>query len=335
MTKKSQITVYILLALILAIGYGLIVYLRNSETEKVEIGKISNMPFEISPIKTYIENCIENTGKNALLLIGKQGGYYKLKNPYLKDDNFNLPYYIYNYIDFSPSIKDIENEISKYIDNRLESCINNFEEFKKIGFDISQDKPKSNTKIAINSAYIEVNFPIVITKGGNIQKIEKLSSSINNVHLKSIHNVSKEISNLQYQEPNKLCLSCLYDFGEKNNLYIDVIEYPNNTLIFEIRDYNNSIAEIYNFTFAIRYPEISCKNLAGVDDFIFLNECLAAELEKLSNPIKILDIDDFNVKINETFSYDVNANGKNFLFEDFTDLVGNEDLKDFEINITK
>jgi len=158
----------------------------------------------------------------------------------------------------------------------------------------------------------------------------------------------------------------LYDLGAKNNLYIGITEYFNNTLIFDIRDYNSSITGTYNFTFAINYPRISCQNVAEVDDFIFLNDCLEAEKEKLRNKINIEQIPNFKVKIGEIFFFDVNATGKNLFFEDFTglfeidkssgiiqftpkneqigshqiwirayDLAGTEDYGNFEINITK
>ena len=366
MNKKGQITVIVLFGLTILIGFGFVFYLKNNGISQPQIEKTTNLPFDISQIKLYIQNCIESTGKNALILIGKQSGYYELKKPYLKYENFNLPYYLYNNIDFSPSIKDIEKEISKYVDNNLHLCINNFEDFKQQGFDITNDKIKSTTNIGMNSISFDINFPITIKKENNIQRISNFNALLDNSNLYKIHKVSKEITNLQYKEPNKLCLSCLYDLGIKNDLYIDVIEYSNNSLIFNIRDYNFSVTKIYNFTFAIKYPEVSCENLAGVDDFTFLNECLEAEKKRLSNEIKLENIPDFNVKIDELFFYDVNATGKNIIFEDFTDLfeinkssgiiqftpkneqiglhniwiraydlAGDEDKTNFEINITK
>ena len=112
--------------------------------------------------------------------------------------------------------------------------------------------------------------------------------------------------------------------------------------------------------------EVSCDNLGLVDDVIFLTECVEARKKEFSNEIVIQDIPNFKIKVGEEFYYDINATGKNILFEDFTDLfeidkisgmvlftpkiedvglypvwiraydlVGNEDLKNFEMNITK
>lgn len=365
MSKKSQIALFALFGIVLLIGLGFVFYLRN-KTDKTETSRADNAPSYIYPIKLYIQSCLETTGKDALLHIGKQGGYYKLKKPYLNESNLSVPYYLYGYTDFSPSINSIENEISKYVDAHLLQCINNFEDFNKQGLDITYEQIHSSTKIGISSVSIDMNFPVTVIKENSVQKTEHFNSLIGKINLYEIYTTSKEITNLEYKEPNKLCLSCLYDLGKKYGLYVDVSKNPNSTLIFNIRSYNTSITGIYNFTFAVKYPDVSCKNLAGINDFAFLNQCLDSEKKRLSNKIKIRSIPDFKVKINESFFYDVNSTGKNVIFEGFTelfaidkfsgvinftpkneeigshniwikayDLAGNEDYSNFNINITK
>ena len=357
--------------MIFFIAAGFIFYISNqNKSKEAEIEKSSKIIFDVSPIKFYVENCIEDTAKNALIHIGKHGGYYQLKKPYLIDENFKLPYYVVENLDFSPSLNVIQNEISKYIDNNLPICINNFEEFKNQGFEIIQEEIKSDINIELNSISFNVNFPITIKKDDTIQEIKNFKVRIEQIPLSSIHKVSREITKLQLQEPTSVCLSCLYGLGEKSNLYIDIVEYKNNTLIFDVRAYNTSIIfpeEFpYNFTFAAKYPEVSCDNLGLVDDFIFLNECLEAKKKELSNEIIIEDIPNFEIQAGEEFFYDINATGKNFVFEDFTNLfdidkisgiirftpkneeiglhqiwirafdsIGNEDYENFKINIMK
>ncbi len=366
MHKKSQITYFILFSIIIFIAGGFIFYINNQKIKEVEVHKSYGITSDIAPVKLYIENCIVETGKNALLYIGKHGGYYKLRNPKLEDSNFNLTYYLFDNIDFSPSLGYIEKEISNYIDNNLQFCINDFNEFKKQGFDITNHNISTNTKIGTNSISFDVNILIEIRKDKNIQKIDNFNGFINQVNLYNIHNVSKEITYLQYKEPYKLCLSCFYELSEENNLYISVLEHLNNTLVFQITDYNTSITGIYNFTFAVSYPEVSCKNLQYVEDTLFLNSCLEQKKTKLENKININPVPDFSIPANSVFYYEINAYGRGVVYEDFTDLfdinktngvisfksnskqigvhniwikardtIGNEDYANFHINITK
>lgn len=260
--------------MVLLVGSAFIIYLNN----KPKAEENSNIPSEINPIKLFVENCIEDIGKNALLHIGKHGGYYNTKEPNLKDGNFDLPYYLYSNLDFSPSIKDIEFEISKFIDHNLLQCIGDFQEFKKQGYDIKQGSPSSSTFIGEDLVSFDLSFPIEIEKGSSQQKIDRFNVNLNDVHLKNIYNVSKEIVSFQYENPDRLCLTCVYTLSKKTRLYIDLLNYRNNSIIFTIKDYNRAsdsiIEKPYNFTFAIKYAGISCDNVNALEDPDLVQECI-------------------------------------------------------------
>ena len=55
-----------MLALILLIGLGFVIYLKNSGLKHVEIEKISRLPFDFDSIKPYVESCIESIGKDGV-----------------------------------------------------------------------------------------------------------------------------------------------------------------------------------------------------------------------------------------------------------------------------
>lgn len=321
--KKSQISLFILFGAVILVAAGFLFY-TEQKTGETKTENIDEISLELGPIETFVETCIQDTAKKSMFLIGKQGGYFELKKPYLKDDNFNLPYYFYEDLDFVPSAKDIEKETSKYINNNLPACINNFEEFKKLGFEIEYKEISTNVLIEQDSVSFSVNFPLIIKKEGSIHKIENFIATIYNMPLRKINNVSKEIINLQLQDKDSICLSCLYDLGEKNDLFIDITEYLNNTLIFDLRAYNADLAispdTPYNFTFAVKHKGMSCDNLAAIDDFIFITECIEAKKEELSTEVIIENIPNFEIKVGEEFFYDIDATGKNLIFEDFTDM---------------
>lgn len=272
--RKCQITIFFLLGLVLLVGSAFIIYLNN----KPKTEESPNIPYEATPIKLFVENCIRETGKNALLHIGKHGGYYETKEPYLIDEKFDLPYYLYNNLDFSPSLNDIEAEISKYVDDNLLQCIGDFQEFRKQGFDVKRGIPSSSTLIGENIVSFDLSFPIEIKKGNSKQKIERFNVNLNGIHLKNVYNVTKEIVNFQYENSDKLCLTCIYQLSKKTDLYIDLLNYRNNSIIFIIKDYNITSDRImekpYNFTFAIKYAGISCGNINALEDPDLVQECI-------------------------------------------------------------
>ena len=272
--RKGQITIFILLGVVISIGVSLIFFIDNNVQENSEIAKTYELSLNIAPIKSYVESCIKDVGKKGLIFIGKHGGYYNLPEPSLNDDYFKLPYYFFENLDLSPSIEIIQNEFSYYINENLLLCLNDFNEFKEMGFGIQYDDLNTNTIIGEKDVSINVNFPTRIQKENDIIAIDNYNVRIDKAPIKKLNEMSKEIVNMQLQDPTSICLSCLYDLGEKYDFYANVVEYVDNNLVFELRSYNTSITGIYNFTFAVSYPEVSCNNLAYVDDFIFARECL-------------------------------------------------------------
>lgn len=76
--KKSQITLFIILGLILLLIIGFLFYLttyvvkKQTGTETTETQKIKT---ELQPIVNYVTQCLDQTTKEGLVLLGKQGGY--------------------------------------------------------------------------------------------------------------------------------------------------------------------------------------------------------------------------------------------------------------------
>jgi len=75
--KEGQITLFMILGIVLLIIVAFIFYLSNYTQEKKgqEITGAEKTAFDITPIKEYVTTCLDNTAKDGLLLLGKQGGY--------------------------------------------------------------------------------------------------------------------------------------------------------------------------------------------------------------------------------------------------------------------
>ena len=343
--KYGQVTIYIILGLILLIGLGFLNYLRNGiNKEKVE--EISEIPFEVNSIKTYIQNCIQITGKDALFYVGKQGGYYELKKPYLIDDNFNLPYYFYNNLDFSPSIKDIEKEISKYLNNKLPFCINYFKDFREQGYDINGNLINNSIIITENSLKIKSDYPLSIYKDKTYLTYNEFSNDVP-IRLNLIYNISKSIVDRIAKDDN-ICLSCLLEYGIKNNLSIEIYEISNSTFIFYIKD-NQSILEgdPFTFRFAVKGKEerttiieptalniLPIPNQIAEAGYLFTYKLLIEGKENVTftDYTPLFDIDSRNGLIN--FTPTLEQIGQHLVIVEAKNAYGNKDTELFSLNIT-
>jgi hypothetical protein len=75
---KSQVTMLMILGLVMFIVISLVLYLSKSAVKKQSqqnIKKTQDSAAEIQPIKEFAAKCLDKLAKDALVLIGRQGGY--------------------------------------------------------------------------------------------------------------------------------------------------------------------------------------------------------------------------------------------------------------------
>ena len=76
--KHGQITVFIILAIVLLVVAGSMLFLVRSAAEKnaaTEAKKSKGTAFETEPIENYIMGCLDRVSKDAIEKLYSQGGY--------------------------------------------------------------------------------------------------------------------------------------------------------------------------------------------------------------------------------------------------------------------
>ena len=213
--RKAQITLFVIIAIILVAAISLVVYIQRE-------ARLEKMP-EINLVNEYIDGCLEQVGNEAVLQTSLQAGYYTLPEPFL----------IYNYIEFIPylyedgkhkllKMETIENEISNYIRDEIDFCLDDFEFFREKGFDFSMGKPKANTKIREGKVTIDLNYPITVRKENSVTLLSEFSFATNS-NLKKILETANKVVTIYAEKPGFICLSCLDEIGEP---YISIRAVP-------------------------------------------------------------------------------------------------------------
>ena len=321
--KKGQITLFIILGIVLVVGFALVFYLFQSSTDRgeSEIQQIQYFELSTSPINSYVEQCIESVGENAILWIGNHGGYFEIP-VYHQDDYQGTAYYFYVDRNLMPSKERIEQELAKYMDLELFFCIRNFVAFEEMGLEIEQGEINTTTMIRPNNVFFNVNFPITISREQNTKQLVSFQGSINNVRLSTIYDVSKSIIYEQMSDYYSVCLSCIIDWGIENDLHIDISRLDDSSLLFTITDYNTIINDMpYEYRFANKYEEFSCSNPPLDDENNeFLLNCLQQKIRETGYIFEVEEITNLTAFVNQSFSYKVNAVGLNLSFADYTPL---------------
>ena len=251
--KRGQVTIFIMVGVLILLSVLSFWFLSGDFSKtKLEVAKKTTFS-EIqigSTVQNYVEKCIEKTGEDAIVYIGKQGGYYQL--PKLYDPNFRLPYYFYEQENKIISRRELEKQLSLYLNDNLYFCLRQFSSFKQQGYQIDQGEIKTKVKVAARSVLFKVRFPVYLIKGNLGKELTlfeaKVPSRMNDIH-KTVYLFMQE----QEKKNDSICLSCLTKLAIDSDLRVE-ISPDNNTVLFTVIDENVKIKkEDYHYEFLNQY----------------------------------------------------------------------------------
>lgn len=169
--KRGQVAIFIIVAILIAAGTALYFVLRD----KTDIPIVST---EFAPVYSYYSSCIEEKTKDAIDLAGSQAGYVypgvyipgSDYAPFSNQLNFmGFPVSYWYYVSGNGVIKeqvpnkaDIENEISRYIEENINNC--DFEVFYAQGFSIDFGEPNVKTAIEENKIVVDVMSDVSVSR---------------------------------------------------------------------------------------------------------------------------------------------------------------------------
>ena len=170
--KRAQITIFVIVALILA---GVIIVFFIFRSSFISIG----IPASIEPVYASFLSCLEGYTLTGIGILESRGGYIELPDfepgsqhmPFSSQLDFlgnPLPYWYYvsgNNIQREqvPFKSDLEIQLADFIDEKINGCV--FDDYYEEGFEILKGTP--DAKVVINKNDVEVNldFDLSIEKG--------------------------------------------------------------------------------------------------------------------------------------------------------------------------
>ncbi|MBW2974471.1 hypothetical protein KY366_02020 [Candidatus Woesearchaeota archaeon] len=203
--KKGQVTVFIIIGIIILLSATTVIYIRNRTIEEktaveVEEAIIPDWAGEVEP---FVERCIQDIAIKAFKKIGEHGGYIDFEDLYLSGSSFDIdkdnptesdavsfstetqdPVAYWWYMEspnnchecdltsIDPPFDYIEGQVNRYMNRELPLCLNDFETFKKRGFEIDAGETDTGTKINLNTVDVTVKRPTEIKLGDKKANID-------------------------------------------------------------------------------------------------------------------------------------------------------------------
>lgn len=237
--KRAQVTIFIIIAILLVAGIAGFFFIKargNSQN--------NNIPMEIKPIYDYVQECITETGYNAVYDLADRGGYYYLPN---ETTAYGIPYYLNQKITI-PTNQELEQQISYYLEDNLIYCASEFSNFPE--YNITQGKVFVETKIGAEILTINVKWPTSIAYRTTNYRIEEFKDNILPVRINLLYDLAKKLVVLFNNDRLNLCISCMQDLNYRYNVSISATEVGNKTIIFKIVDLQRLIP--YKLQFAVK-----------------------------------------------------------------------------------
>lgn len=197
MKKSGQISLYVVIGIVVLTTIVTAFYARNYISNALFNKNLESsiiIPEKIKPINTFVLSCLKETADNALKIAGQQGGYTRIPKDPLGLEELNLvsnalttygnnkvAYWFYeqpNGVQKTqvPSSNNIEMQLSFFVENEFENCINNFKEFPE--YEIKQGDVKVTTTLNEDNVVFDLDYPLEIKIKGINFKINKFRQEI-------------------------------------------------------------------------------------------------------------------------------------------------------------
>jgi len=211
-SRKSQITIFIILGVIIVIGAAIYFFMRGGTTElPAQLEVTEKTPDDYKPIKDFVETCLSKKLQEAFVIIGQHGGYLDMRDTSLSDRSFTLAaddptesdaafltmdpsthvaYWwhmksknaVNNFQltdDNKPSIDYIQKQSNKYIEAKLSECLADFKSFGDQGFKVAViSDPVADTRVNEKDVSVFLTFPINASLGSNSIKMTQFFTKI-------------------------------------------------------------------------------------------------------------------------------------------------------------
>ncbi len=251
MSKRGQVTVFIIVGILVLFAFAGVFFLVSS-TQKTGIATVED-PFK-AEVTSFVESCLKEVAPPGIYLLAIQGGTI---NPDPSKTLITESAWInYAYKDGKNqlSLDDMEVQLNGYIDESLNSCLDDFIVFQKQGmWVIPQDPPKVETTISINEIKINLHYPLQAELGGSKTELDTFSASIP-LRLGFLVQNAEKISE---------------DSPASLDLFVSTFPFDRETTIFSINDPNSVIDNApLTFMFAVQKKSNSPPKLTYVPNVV-------------------------------------------------------------------
>ena len=255
-SKNGQVTVFIILGIILLATTVLFYYIQMGPIAEGETFFFQ----DTSSINIFIEGCLSSVGEDGIFYIGERGGYYDNNSldsfiifNFKEQYDLLIPFYFDSEETFIPSIEEIEEQLSLYIEDNLETCLSNFTSFTTQGWVVEGSDLSVESLIRDDNILLELNYPLQVIISEDIFEFEHFQNIVE-LDFISIYNVVEETLEAQKETPDFIIIGSLGDLARINSFSYE-IDYIGDDVVWYTLLFDQDLKRGYPFEwgFAVQY----------------------------------------------------------------------------------
>lgn len=251
-SKRSQISLFIILGIVIVVAIGGLVYglkIRNEAISNEFFSSVEIRP-QVENIESNVILCMHEISRDGLKQIGVQGGYYNKPGRFFDLNESFIPYYYYQGNFSMPDRDKVISELENFIEDKVNVC---FDELKFEGFDLEHNRASAKVFINNTEVGILIDSSFVIQKEGkrivfNTKNFPVSQSSA----LSDILEIAKYITDSHKIDSKYYCISCVEKMAEEKDVYVQNIPFADNSVLIIIGE-NRTSDEPYLFSFLNKY----------------------------------------------------------------------------------
>ncbi len=240
-SKHSQVTIFVILALIVMVGFVIVFLLINPP----EINLID----EKNP-QAFIESCTRDAVEEAIDTLSKKGGEISPKG-YISFNGTEITYLCYNEKVYDPCINQrplliehIEKEITNYITPIVSKCFNELENKLRDNYNVESSGLNVETRLQSKNIGVKISRNIKIAREGEAREFNEFRMYL----ISPIYDFAKVAMEIVNQESrfcnfDELGFMILY-----SNLDVTKFITGDADIIYTIKE----VSTEQKFTFAVR-----------------------------------------------------------------------------------
>ena len=242
MQKRGQLTVFMIMGIAILLMVLTLMYIFGGLAKVDAKPKVSGL----NDIEKFASYCLSLNAKEGLVLLGKQGGFIPLVNPFFTP--INTSYLYYSGSNRVPSLTAVESRLARYVETGVKACLESGKsEFEKKAIIITQiAEPVASVTIAEKDVIFMLNWSLSAEQRTETFTVNNFADT-ENLRLKEILSATSKLVQSEIDNNGLFDLDAITE-------ELDITFFPygsQNTLVTIIRDNGYIVGtEPYRFVFA-------------------------------------------------------------------------------------